>query len=123
MVVTADAAEIEARLGRHFMRIVNMCRNGITDDEIRITAEFCELPQWIVMRVARDMGQLTPEQDKRYQGIISRLTERKQKLGACRGCGANIESCDARLMVYPKRCCPDCKDRGPAICHKKAKES
>jgi hypothetical protein len=65
-----------AQLNWHFMRIVNMCRDGITDDEIRITAGYCGIPEWLVMRIARDMGVLTDIQEERYQSIIKMLAER-----------------------------------------------
>ncbi len=66
----------EEQFDLHFMRIVNMCRGGITDDEIRVTAGFCRVPEWLVMRVGRDINVLTPEQVERYEKIIALLDER-----------------------------------------------
>lgn len=37
--------------------------------------------------------------------------------GVCGWCGASRAACDARLLTYPKRCCPICKDNGPARTH------
>lgn len=64
---------LENQLDIHFMRIVNMCRDGVTDDEIRITAEYCGLPQLWVWRIAHDMHVLTPEQLERYTQILEKL--------------------------------------------------
>ena len=65
---------IEQQLDTHFMRIVNMCRDGITDDEIRITAGFCQLPEWVIMRIAHDLRKLTPEQEVRYQTLLEHIS-------------------------------------------------
>lgn len=35
----------------------------------------------------------------------------------CTGCGVSRSKCDARILEYPKRCCPACKERGPVIMH------
>lgn len=64
---------IERQLDIHLVRIVNMCRGGITDNDIRLTADFCQVPQWLVMRIAHDLGALTPEQETLYQQSLLRL--------------------------------------------------
>lgn len=69
----ADWVDEHQQLDKHLVRIVNMCRNGITDDEIRITADFCGVPQWLVMRVAHDLRTLTPEQETMYQQSLLRV--------------------------------------------------
>lgn len=68
-----DWIDTSQQLDRHLVRIVNMCRNGITDNEIRITADFCGVPQWLVMRVAHDLGTLTVPQETRYQQALARI--------------------------------------------------
>ena len=73
-----DNDKIARQLDLHLVRIVNMCRNGITDNEIRITADFCQLPQWMIMRLAHDLRQLTPEQEDRYQGYLDKLKEQDE---------------------------------------------
>lgn len=68
-----DYFEYAQQLDKHLVRIVNTCRNGITDDEIRITADFCGVPQWLVMRIAHDLHTLTPEQETMYQQSLLRI--------------------------------------------------
>ncbi len=108
--------QIEQQLDKYFMNIFNMVRGGITDSSIRLTADFYEVPQWIVMRIAHDLRTLTPEQEDRYQTVLEQLTQVEGK-GACSSCGSSRDACDARIMKHPRRCCPACKESGPALNH------
>lgn len=64
---------VDTNLDLHFMRIFNMVRDGATDDEIRMTAQFCGVPEWLVLRIGHDIRSLTPEQEARYQGHLKTL--------------------------------------------------
>lgn len=111
-----DWVDFSQQLDTHLVRIVNMCRNGITDNEIRVTADFCGVPQWLVMRVAHDLGTLTVQQETRYQQARARI-ERIKTTGDCTQCGSTRDACDERLFKHPKRCCPACKEQGPIRMH------
>ena len=65
--------ELEGRLDVHFMGIVNMWRTGMTDQQLEMLSDLTQLPEWLILRVGRDLHALTPAQQKRYDDAVAQL--------------------------------------------------